>query len=118
MAFVVSVSKEGSVGGCFCLFFLCKHKTAYEMRISDWSSDVCSADLEAPTACARRVARNARLRRRTARVANKPHKTWRFLRHVCFRPAVARVVDAVRESSAGAWRAVGEPSPADRKSVV
>src|SRR3546814_3846974 len=28
---------------CFC--FLCKQKTAYEMRISDWSSDVCSSDL-------------------------------------------------------------------------
>src|SRR3546814_3579854 len=26
-------------------FFLCKQKTAYEMRISDWSSDVCSSDL-------------------------------------------------------------------------
>src|SRR3546814_11228113 len=29
---------------CFCCFF-CKQKTAYEMRISDWSSDVCSSDL-------------------------------------------------------------------------
>src|SRR3546814_2808926 len=28
---------------CFCLFF--KQKTAYEMRSSDWSSDVCSSDL-------------------------------------------------------------------------
>src|SRR3546814_6825767 len=28
----------------FCFFFF-KHKTAYEMRISDWSSDVCSSDL-------------------------------------------------------------------------
>src|SRR3546814_10196835 len=27
----------------FCFFF--KQKTAYEMRISDWSSDVCSSDL-------------------------------------------------------------------------
>src|SRR3546814_2194152 len=27
-------------------FFFCKQKTAYEMRISDWSSDVCSSDLE------------------------------------------------------------------------
>src|SRR3546814_6256580 len=27
------------------MFFLCKQKTAYEMRISDWSSDVCSSDL-------------------------------------------------------------------------
>src|SRR3546814_2492867 len=28
-----------------CRFFVCKQKTAYEMRISDWSSDVCSSDL-------------------------------------------------------------------------
>src|SRR3546814_6362938 len=26
-------------------FFFCKQKTAYDMRISDWSSDVCSSDL-------------------------------------------------------------------------
>src|SRR3546814_3185754 len=32
-------------------FFFFKQKTAYEMRISDWSSDVCSSDLsaQAPT---------------------------------------------------------------------
>src|SRR3546814_946839 len=33
---------------CVCLFgffFFFKQKTAYEMRISDWSSDVCSSDL-------------------------------------------------------------------------
>src|SRR3546814_13422424 len=29
---------------CFVFFFF-KQKTAYEMRISDWSSDVCSSDL-------------------------------------------------------------------------
>src|SRR3546814_8305920 len=29
----------------YILFFLFKQKTAYEMRISDWSSDVCSSDL-------------------------------------------------------------------------
>src|SRR3546814_16186672 len=28
-----------------CLFFFFKQKTAYELRISDWSSDVCSSDL-------------------------------------------------------------------------
>src|SRR3546814_3133764 len=27
-----------------CVFFFFKQKTAYEMRISDWSSDVCSSD--------------------------------------------------------------------------
>src|SRR3546814_10426266 len=32
----------------FFLFFFFKQKTAYEMRISDWSSDVCSSDLAAP----------------------------------------------------------------------
>src|SRR3546814_4868449 len=29
----------------FRCFFFCKQRTAYEMRISDWSSDVCSSDL-------------------------------------------------------------------------
>src|SRR3546814_1292615 len=31
----------------FMLFFFFKQKTAYEMRISEWSSDVCSSDLDA-----------------------------------------------------------------------
>src|SRR3546814_8207486 len=30
---------------CLCYLFIFKQKTAYEMRISDWSSDVCSSDL-------------------------------------------------------------------------
>src|SRR3546814_8836238 len=32
----------------FVFFFFFKQKTAYEMRISDWSSDVCSSDLAFP----------------------------------------------------------------------
>src|SRR3546814_8363063 len=32
-------------------FFFFKQKTAYEMRISDWSSDVCSSDLLDPCYC-------------------------------------------------------------------
>src|SRR3546814_6138740 len=32
------------------VFFFFKQKTAYEMRISDWSSDVCSSDLAARAA--------------------------------------------------------------------
>src|SRR3546814_5877929 len=31
---------------CICCFLFVKQKTAYEMRISDWSSDVCSSDLQ------------------------------------------------------------------------
>src|SRR3546814_7780342 len=42
-------------GVCCCticllaFFFFFKQKTAYEMRISDWSSDVCSSDLHQPS---------------------------------------------------------------------
>src|SRR3546814_11213398 len=43
------------------LFFFFKQKTAYEMRISDWSSDVCSSDLAAPAGlcCHRPVLRSS-----------------------------------------------------------
>src|SRR3546814_1354135 len=36
------------------IFFFFKQKTAYEMRISDWSSDVCSSDLARPLLWRRR----------------------------------------------------------------
>src|SRR3546814_12707313 len=39
------------------LFFFFKQKTAYEMRISDWSSDVCSSDLQVSAADAPVAAR-------------------------------------------------------------
>src|SRR3546814_11044519 len=48
-------------------FFFFKQKTAYEMRISDWSSDVCSSDLARPvgtlifTAIDRAYGRGAKL---------------------------------------------------------
>src|SRR3546814_7917550 len=35
------------MNGEWIVFFCFKQKTAYEMRISDWSSDVCSSDLAA-----------------------------------------------------------------------
>src|SRR3546814_10280770 len=40
---------------CFYFFFF-KQKTAYEMRISDWSSDVCSSDLRSRVRLRRRPA--------------------------------------------------------------
>src|SRR3546814_5317560 len=46
-------------------FFFFKQKTAYEMRISDWSSDVCSSDLF------RRVGARLRVRHR-----NTERATW------------------------------------------
>src|SRR3546814_7644035 len=60
-----------------CEFFFFKQKTAYEMRISDWSSDVCSSDLIQPypgntvaprsSAIASNVARKASRRQLAAR---------------------------------------------------
>src|SRR3546814_7959048 len=38
-------------------FFFFKQKTAYEMRISDWSSDVCSSDLPHDAGARRKCAR-------------------------------------------------------------
>src|SRR3546814_2637750 len=41
------IRKSGIVYFCLVIcIFLFKQKTAYEMRISDWSSDVCSSDLD------------------------------------------------------------------------
>src|SRR3546814_6652980 len=41
-------------------FFFFKQKTAYEMRISDWSSDVCSSDLRPGLVADRRQAEAGR----------------------------------------------------------
>src|SRR3546814_1306929 len=58
------------------IFFFFKQKTAYEMRISDWSSDVCSSDLRTdPRGGAKdvrrilaRLARSHRIRTPTGRI--------------------------------------------------
>src|SRR3546814_10432146 len=42
-----SLCRLFACGSHLCVFFVFKQKTAYEMRISDWSSDVCSSDLGA-----------------------------------------------------------------------
>src|SRR3546814_7210535 len=49
----------------FVLFFF-KQKTAYEMRISDWSSDVCSSDLKA--------ALNSAIRRMAIVASDQTHR--------------------------------------------
>src|SRR3546814_10066926 len=64
------------------LFFFFKQKTAYEMRISDWSSDVCSSDL--PARCGGGVRVPCRCRPR--RVGSQGEKI-----HWCSRPDRGRV---------------------------
>src|SRR3546814_19229204 len=61
-----------------CLFFFVKQNTAYEMRISDWSSDVCSSDL--PESCqGARVEGRPRLPARACRWHGGP-QLWRCRR--------------------------------------
>src|SRR3546814_1655172 len=45
MRWVIFLYVKDMIGLNFNFFFFFKQKTAYEMRISDWSSDVCSSDL-------------------------------------------------------------------------
>src|SRR3546814_9400592 len=56
------------------VFFFFKQKTAYEMRISDWSSDVCSSDLSGRycRACLRGAADGSCRSRRTATTTRTP----------------------------------------------
>src|SRR3546814_1474240 len=48
---VCFISLIRSLSFWFCCFFFFKQKTAYEMRISYWSSDVCSSDLHHHRLC-------------------------------------------------------------------
>src|SRR3546814_8907587 len=59
----------------FCFFFF-KQKTAYEMRISDWSSDVCSSDLARPQPAHRRKgARSSRSREGSCGCGDTPQRS-------------------------------------------
>src|SRR3546814_4400725 len=42
---------DAGVSSSSLFFFFFRQKTAYEMRISDWSSDVCSSDLSCRLSC-------------------------------------------------------------------
>src|SRR3546814_2138498 len=92
-----------SVGVC-CIFFF-KQKTAYEMHISDWSSDVCSSDLTMLARIVQMVAEAQRSRAPIQRLADLV-SGW-------FVPAV--IVIAILAFVV--W-AIWGPEPADRKSVV
>src|SRR3546814_10144230 len=65
------------------VFFVCKQKAAYEMRISDWSSDVCSSYLRSPqhqsVACADRQLEEPR------RHHGRDHRFLRHRREACGR---------------------------------
>src|SRR3546814_17929123 len=86
---------------CFvCIvFFFFKQKTAYEMRISDWSSDVCSSDLKARKALsAIRDEQDRRL-----------HEARRAI-HAEFGDAISAASKALNEASANV-RKVKDTAP-------
>src|SRR3546814_8737288 len=102
---------------CGLIFFFFKQKTAYEMRISDWSSDVCSSDLAA-AGLGRAVDQDAPL----AHLLDIVAMPWQALvDHVEIGVGAVLETDAVgaqpvhrREDVVGGERKVLE----DRKSVV
>src|SRR3546814_6324621 len=63
------------------MFFFFRQKTAYEMRISDWSSDVCSADL---------LLRALRHRLRSRRYGPQQAQRWPDAQADRHGPAIAR----------------------------
>src|SRR3546814_14458584 len=81
-----------------CVFFCFKQKTAYEMRISDWSSDVCSSDIDPGIAEA--LGAELRLQVGHRRVADRHHDALadRLRHQVVERGAagMAHDLDAVR----------------------
>src|SRR3546814_7486034 len=99
---------------CFCFFFF-KQKTAYEMRISDWSSDVCSSDLVAGDAP--RLANEIRLIRQTC--ARKPIAPAIFPQaNSNDRKKVSSACPATTQGSYGAPGAIRTPEPQIRSFVV
>src|SRR3546814_7503778 len=97
----------------FCVVFFCfKQKTAYEMRISDWSSDVCSSDLVDIT-----LVELAEMLRSEHGAVFAPSTIWRFLdRHsMTIKKNSARQRAGAARRSRAAARMVQGP---DRQSVV
>src|SRR3546814_5762011 len=77
-----------SLGGGWCAFFFFKQKTAYDLRISDWSSDVCSSDLSLSFWCpgdssecsGRALALQPESRRAAGPGTAWPRSSWQHLR--------------------------------------
>src|SRR3546814_1095937 len=91
------VSHDVSVLLILFFFFFFKQKTAYEMRISDWSSDVCSSDLAAKAAWLRQ-----HLKHRTGQRTPERRRAERWS------PGAGRAFPAAREDG----RRAGVAAPA------
>src|SRR3546814_5659780 len=83
-------------------FFFFKQKTAYEMRISDWSSDVCSSDLRLRGAAGAR--HDGRSQHRYPRLTPERRRSFGRTGAVQADPAPARPLSCARAAGAPAWR--------------
>src|SRR3546814_13174554 len=83
-------------------FFLFKQKTAYEMRISDWSSDVCSSDLTIWATRQRRSSPRSR-RRRDEALPLRLGERQRDLAACCLVAAVRAATSGPSPSPTRSW---------------
>src|SRR3546814_2158188 len=103
---------------CVALFvvFFCKQKTAYEMRISDWSSDVCSSDLQGLSEVEDPYRRVLRYATSTSSVATQDERRcFLFRRHGLQMPM--RLRHHRRQPKLGKQRAILVVPGIDRKST-
>src|SRR3546814_19097201 len=113
----------GDLSICVICFFFFKQKTAYEMRISDWSSDVCSSDLHVTAGIdvGRRIAGNSGLHaldRRGNHIA-RPYATRRFQLGVALaRKRQTLVSCAIIVERHGATKSPGRKSPGNSSGVA
>ena len=119
--YIILISFDYSLFFFFFIFFFFKHKTAYEIRNCDWSSDVCSSDLASRAVRRGRGARRRRCRwcprtrppsgcaraPRRAPAGSAPTRRPRRRRSHRRRPARA---DASCQIGRAAWRGRGELS--------
>src|SRR3546814_9919287 len=90
---------------CYCdsgfLFFFFKQKTAYEMRISDWSSDVCSSDLSLIEALFYDLSPGDRAQVKTPKQAERRERDLRDIMRKGKRPVVLVVDERSEERRVG-----------------
>src|SRR3546814_6571886 len=98
----------------FFVFFVFKLKTAYELRISDWSSDVCSSDLiRAFPYGETRTVKDLRLDLADERgvAAVCAVTTCRHLRRIAKAVSESIAAGAAMDDAVPVWRVVDESSP-------
>src|SRR3546814_11956238 len=100
----------------FLCFFFFKQKTAYELRISDWSSDVCSSDLPTHSPLARSITENIEKPRICQAPASVHH--WRHAAESAQAPPMKRIVSSSAPISAKASKYSAEGGRRIRRSVT